>query len=114
MYNTPYQRGSIHIHERLLHNLVLGEEIYQISNSTKTSVNKRLKLCHAMSRLGCTRGKTVPPAFPSVKHHGGKSTTLIGDMQGGEGFFCRLAIGGRRRSKGLLRTAPGEPCSNSI
>ncbi len=42
MYGTPYQRGSIHIHERLLHNLVLGEEIYQISNSTKTSVNKRL------------------------------------------------------------------------
>ena len=34
--------GNIHINEHLLHNLVLGEEIYQISKIAKTSVNKRL------------------------------------------------------------------------
>ena len=37
--------------------------------------------------FGGTRGKTIPPAFPSVKHHGGKSTEEKGDIQGRGGFF---------------------------
>ena len=32
-----------------------------------------------------------------MKHHGDKSTTLIGDMQGGGGFF--LPIGNRLKTK---------------
>ena len=40
MYNTLYLRGYIHIHERLLHYLVSGEEIYQISVKPKqASIN---------------------------------------------------------------------------
>ena len=42
------------------------------------------------------------PLVPSVKHLGGKSTALKGDMQGGGGFFCRLAIGGKRRRNAAL------------
>ena len=43
-YSTFAAELVLYPRERLLYNLVLGEEIYQISNSTKTSVNKRL-LC---------------------------------------------------------------------
>ncbi len=51
------------------------------------------------------RARRSRPHIPSVKHHGGKSTALKGDMQGGEGFF--LPIGNRQKTKrqGLLRTA---------
>ena len=38
----------------------------------------------------------------SVKHHGGKSTALKGDKQGRGGFFCRLAIGKKRRRNAAL------------
>jgi len=48
MYSTPYRRGNIHIHGRLLHNLVSGEEIYQISRFPKqASINAFI--CHVMS-----------------------------------------------------------------
>ena len=46
MLNPPALEGRGRIltypRERLLHFLVLGEEIYQISKIAKTSVNKRL------------------------------------------------------------------------
>jgi hypothetical protein len=54
------------------------------------------------------RARQSRPLIPSMKHHGGKSTALKGDMQGRGGFFCRLAIGGKRRSsKGELNAAKG-------
>ena len=37
------------------------------------------------------------PLIPSVKHHGGKSTALKGDMQERGRFF--LPIGNRRKTK---------------
>ena len=42
------------------------------------------------------------PLVPSVKHHGGKSTALKGDMQERRGIFCRLAIGRKRRRNAAL------------
>ena len=51
MHNTSYERDYIHIHERLLHYLVSGEEIYQISKIAKTSVNKRLLCTHFFTLL---------------------------------------------------------------
>ncbi len=51
MYDTPYQRENIHIRGHLLHDLVSGLK-FSGFHDTKTSVNKRLILCHAMFRLG--------------------------------------------------------------
>ena len=42
------------------------------------------------------------PLIPSVKHHGGKSTALKGDMQGGGCFFCRGGVS-ELNSNDLLR-----------
>ena len=89
MYNTPYQRGSLHIHERLLHNLVLGEEIYQISKLPKqASINAvyYVMRCSVWGRMA----RQSRPLSPRVKHYGGKSTALKGDTQTGEYFFQNL------------------------
>ena len=96
MHSTPYQRENIHIRGHLLQSC-FGLAKFSGFQCTKTSVNKRLKLCHAMFRLGCTRAGQSRPHIPSVKHHGGKSTALKGDMQGRRRIF--LPIGNRRKRK---------------
>ena len=42
------------------------------------------------------------PLIPSGEHHGGKGTEEKGDIQGRGEFFCRLAIGGKRRRNDAL------------
>ena len=48
------------------------------------------------------------PLIPNGEHHGGKGTEEKGDIQGRGEFFCRLAIGGKRRRKGALTRGSGK------
>ena len=96
MYNTPYQRGSLHIHERLLHNLVLGEEIYQISKLPKQASINALNYVLRCSFLG-HRSRTVPPAYP-------QRVTSRRQKYGTKRRYARergifLPIGNRRKTK---------------
>ena len=73
-----------------------------VSSRNRNQNASRIGFKYGHWKSGCSKLLLHCPLIPSVKYHGGKSTALKGDMQGGGGFFCRLAIGRKRRRNAAL------------
>ena len=81
---------------------VFGYVFGDVSSRNRNQNASRIGFKYGHWKSGCSKLLLHCPLIPSVKYHGGKSTALKGDMQGGGGFFCRLAIGRKRRRNAAL------------
>ena len=101
MHSTPYQRENIHIRGHLLQSC-FGLAKFSGFQCTKTSVNKRLKLCHAMFRLG-VGGQDNPARLSPAWSITAAKVQHKKEICKGEGdFFCRGGVS-ELNSNDLLR-----------
>ena len=76
MHSTHYLRGC-HISMNVYRTILFWVEEFSGFRCTKTSVNKRLYLCHVTFTSGCDERGISRPLIPGAKHYGGKDTTFF-------------------------------------